>query len=156
MNKELLERIESMEKELATLKKDVVSENKVEHKRFIPKKREKYFYVNRRGEVSISYYDTENSMDRFDIKTRNCFRTEEEAEDYNRFIDIESRLRDLADELEENSDLHFCLNYDGESVGIYKPCYVYPQISCKNNNFAIIALERIGFENLKFYLTYKR
>lgn len=29
MNKELLERIELMEKELATLKKDVVSENKV-------------------------------------------------------------------------------------------------------------------------------
>lgn len=158
MNKELLERIESMEKELAALKKDVVSENKVEPKRFIPKKREKYFYVNRRGEVSISYYDTENPMDRFDIKTRNCFRTEEEAEDYNRFLDIESRLRNLADELEDNDNYFFIPIYNKKDdciSTVMTPCF-NPIVSCKNSNFLRIAEERIGFEDLKFYLTYKR
>ncbi len=31
-----------------------------------------------------------------------------------------------------------------------------PAISCKNSNFINIAQERIGFDDLKFYLTYKR
>lgn len=158
MNKELLERIESMEKELATLKKDVVSENKVVPKRFIPKEGEKYFYVDRRGEVLFLINDAESLMDRFNIKTRNCFRTIEEAEDYNHFIDIESRLRDLADKLEENCKNFFIpiYNKNDDCINSIVTSSFNPTISCKNIDFVSIAEERIGYEDLKFYLTYRR
>ena len=129
-------------------------------KRFIPNDGEKYFDVYGNGEiVSTSYGTTGGNFDKFNVKIRNCFRTKEEAEDYKKFIDIESRLRDLADELEENSDNYLYLSYDGEVmkdiVGMWST-NIYPQISCKNSNFNTIAQERIGFDDLKFYLTYKR
>lgn len=118
MNESVMKRIESIEKELSILKQEVQASEKIEvlkPKRFIPNNGEKYYYVAIIGEVvSSTFCDTENLMDRFNVKIRNCFRTKEEAEDHKRFIYIESRLRDLAE------------------------------------------LERIGEEDLKFYLTYKR
>lgn len=142
MNTEIEKRIEVMEQELSNIKEDIKREKeKTKSKRFLPKNGEKYFFVDRSGEVSFSIYDIESLMGRFNIKTRNCFRTEEEATDYKRFMDIESRLRDLADELEENSDLYFYLNYNGEGIGSFWSHNIYPQISCKNDKFNIKALE---------------
>lgn len=160
MNESVMKRIESIEKELSILKQEVQENEKKEKlktKRFIPNDGEKYFYVYGNGEiVSTSYGTTGGDFDKFNVKIRNCFRTKEEAEDYKRFIDIESRLRDLADGMEENDDSYFYLYFNHGRIMDYRSEDMPPIISCKNTNFRDIAIECIGEEDLKFYLTYKR
>jgi len=160
MNESVMKRIESIEKELSILKQEVQASEKNEvlkTKRFIPDNGEKYFYVYGNGEiVSTCYVATGSDFDKFNIKTRNCFQTEEEAKDYKRFIYIESRLRDLADGMEENDDSYFYLYFNHGRIMDYRSEDMPPIISCKNTNFRDIAIECIGEEDLKFYLTYKR
>lgn len=90
--------LKSLEKELEELKKKELEElNKP--KRFNPKNdmiTDVYYYISEGNIVSTRYCNTYN--DRFNFKTRNCFKTKEEAEEELERILFVNEVRDFIEE----------------------------------------------------------
>ena len=121
-----------------------------------------YYYINNGGEIDFCG-ELGCEIDNFRYKTRNYFKTEEEAKSYLEKIKIYYELMDLAEELngEEEIDWEngeqekfsiryikgkfrndFYLNATGLNKNI-------GSIYCLSRNFLGVALERIGADRLK-------
>lgn len=90
---EAQEALEQAQKELEKLE----SNNAAWYKRWEPKKKELYYFIDSDGEIRDSYFDKSLSAydrGRFDIF--NCFRTKEEAELEAKRLLLWNRMKDLA------------------------------------------------------------
>lgn len=159
--KELQNKIEDLENQLAELKKQV---NTIEDEgikkgvRQTPKVGDKYFYFYSGGLIVWSkWQDTE--LDLFRFNTGNCFKTEQEAKDFKENILTKQALKDLALELNngvkidwksEKQDKYYL--YLDHKTNILSMNWVYTEqdnnIYCLNVEFLIIAKDRIGEEKL--------
>lgn len=163
MNKQEIEnKIEALEKQLEELKKKVNSPEGIKRDvRRQPILGQYYFYLDDSGVIrSIEWhYDDE---DLFHFNTGNCFKTEQEAEEYKENLLTKQALKDLA--LELNNGVEICWeNYEQSKFSIYyngyhfanelkldsADCYTeIGQVYCLNTDFLSIAKDRIGEEKL--------
>lgn len=163
MNKKALEnKIEALEKQLEKLKKEVNSlefEGIKKGVRQKPEYEEKYFFVDSCGSIDYQFWE-ETKTDLFRFNTGNCFKTEQEAEDYKENLLTKQALKDLALELNNGVEIDWADFYQEKyrifSVGGFTDLeYEYVgqttdigQVYCLDENFLGIAKERIGEEKL--------
>lgn len=163
MNKKEIEnKIEALEKQLEELKKEVNSpefEGIKKGVRQMPEYEEKYFFVDSCGGIDYKFWE-ETETDLFRFNTGNCFKTEQEAEEYKENLLTKQALKDLA--LELNNGVEICWDdFYQEKYRIFSAggftdleCeYVgqttdIGQVYCLNENFLTIAKDRIGEEKL--------
>ena len=72
-------------------------EPKLSYKPFSPKEEERYFYVDTWGRVLNSAYYIGGGVNKWDVKSGNCFRTKEEAEYYRDWLIARKRIMDSLD-----------------------------------------------------------
>lgn len=124
--------------------------------RKIPKKGEIYYYLDVAGLICRDiWYGVEEDLFRFSIG--NCFKTEEEVEEYEENLLTKQALKDLALELNNDIDwksenqykYYLYLDYQTNTLSMN---WVYTQrdnnIYCLNAEFLVIAKDRIGEEKL--------
>lgn len=165
MNKQqILEQIDELKQKIEELEKEVKSSEFEEIKkgvRWKPEYYQNYFYIDDCGKLeSESYMDYDADLFRFN--TGNCFKTEEEAEEYRENLLTKQALKDLALELNNGVKIDW-ENYAQSKFSIYyndvrfgqelkldsADCYMeIGQIYCLNNDFLTIAKDRIGEEKL--------
>ena len=130
-----------------------------ENKRWRAEVNEKYYKITNEGRV-LGIKDWRYTADNFLYKTRNYFKTEEEAQRHLEKINTYYDLMDLAEELNNGEIIDW--NNDKRKHYIYYDftdyelktdyCYHYKdlgQIYCLNEDFLEIALEKIGEERLE-------
>lgn len=163
MNKqELQNKIEDLEKQLAELKEQVNSpefEGIKKGVRQMPEYDERYYYIDDSGVIiSTPWYGTDSDIFRFN--TGNCFKTEQEAEDFKENILTKQALKDLA--LELNNGVEICWKNSQECKyyvfthsldgGLHTTSTTNAQsmgeVYCLNKDFIDIAKDRIGEEKL--------
>lgn len=169
MNKEnILQEIKNTEdsiKNLSDKMKKLKGElNKPENGRWRPEYMEDYWFVDSCGHIQDdNWYDGDN--DNYKFKSRNCFKTKEEAQLKADYIKTHYELMDIADELNKGEKIdwyndmqnkfyfYLLLNYKPNqgSLALTKNGNV---IYCLNDTFISVALSRIGEDRLKAYLTY--
>lgn len=168
MNKEeLLSEVEKLEKEfnekIAELKSQVNSieiEGIKKGVRQMPEVGDKYFFINSDGLVIWSIWRN-NKSDLFHFNTGNCFKTEEEAEDYKENLLTKQALKDLALELNNGveidwqnlsqSKFYIYLNFDCKRILNSDDTTCYKELGgvhCLDENFLTIAKDRMGEERL--------
>lgn len=158
------ERIEKLEKELAELKAELKADLKPT-KRWRPKMAEYYFYVLDSEKVYKIQYEND-TIDNFRYAQRNCFKTREEAENYLKYLTIQARIRDIADELNGDQVIDWSNASQYKIYLFYKTTvdeidydYNYRvlqnDIYCLSESFLDVCLDRIGFDDLKFYFMYE-
>lgn len=162
MNKEELQnKIEDLEKQLAEVKEQVNSiefEGIKKGRRWKPEINENYYYLISDGFVSFGPWKNDmTDMFKFDIG--NCFKTEQEAEEFKENLLTKQALKDLALELnngveidwdDENQRKYF-FNYTNKSDGFIDNLTITLQASniySLNVDFLDIAKERIGEEKI--------
>lgn len=126
--------------------------------RKIPKNGEIYYYLDVAGLIRRDiWYGVEEDLFRFSIG--NCFKTEEEVEEYEENLLTKQALKDLALELnngveidwkDDNQRKYFLyLDYQTNTLSM---SWVYTEqdnnIYCLNAEFLVIAKDRIGEEKL--------
>ena len=126
--------------------------------RKIPKNGEIYYHLDVAGLIRRDiWYGVEEDLFRFSIG--NCFKTEEEVEEYEENLLTKQALKDLALELNngvdidwksENQDKYYLyLDYQTNTLSMN---WVYTQhdnnIYCLNAEFLVIAKDRIGEEKI--------
>ena len=147
-------------------------ENKHNNKRWRAEKGEKYYLVGEFekedvmvGGITLEYdwYNVESNdaVDIFLYKTRNYFKTKEEAEEYREKLKTYYDLLDLADELncdrkinwndKEQEKYYIYYNTRDKSIDTINTYFfkALGQIYCLDENFLDIALERIGKDRLE-------
>jgi hypothetical protein len=121
-----------------------------------------YWYIDDLGEVEASQWMVGNS-DKWRYSQGNCFKTEEEAEEYLEYLKIEGELRELADDDQvwdgaKNIWHHHLYYYkdsrggkvviDSDSTGLCNNFYF------KSLESAQAAIEEIGEKRLIKYFSY--
>lgn len=151
---ELKKKYEELGKEIKRL------ENEKKNKRWRAEQEKEYFYIEESGYINevIEYFDR---VDDFNYKTRNYFKTEEEAQRHLDNINTYYELMDLAEELNEGEEidwenLHqikYIITYDSEDKKIFSisnnVIKNLGQIYCLNKNFLEVAKQKIGEERLE-------
>lgn len=129
-------------------------------KRWRGEKRNLYYYIYNNGCIYTSY-EVNDSTDDYMYKTRNYFKTEEEAQAYLDNINTYYELMDLAEELnngeeinwDNNNQVKYLLVYDFYEKKIKESLTFrikdLEQIYCLDKNFLEKAIERIGKEKLE-------
>ena len=167
MNKQqILEQINELKQKIEELEKEVNSPEFEGIKKGVrqrPKIGERYFYVDSCCVDSCSGIDyvfwQETKTDLFLFNTGNCFKTEQEAEEYKENLLTKQALKDLALELNDGVEIDWgkhnpkyfiYLTKQGElldqSYNIYDNCNT--KLYCLSEKFLDIAKERIGEEKL--------
>lgn len=168
-----MENLEKLKKKYEELGKEIERlESEKKNKRWRAKKGEKYYNVEEflKENLKIGEYVLEDegfnfecndTIDDFNYKTRNYFKTKEEAENYKEKLKTYYDLMDLADELNNGEKI----DWENEKQKKY---YIYfhkiddslhcaisictmdlGQIYCLDTEFLVEALEKIGKERLK-------
>lgn len=151
---ELKRKYEELGKEIERL------ENKKSYKRWRAEFNNDYYYIDEDGNIN-SIYENNDISDVFKYKTRNYFKTEEEAEKYRKNLKTYYELMDLAEELNNGEKI----DWNNASQQKYSILYnteinklisldnlvlrEIGQIYCLNSKFLIIAKEKIGEERLE-------
>ena len=167
-----MDNLEELKKQISDLQSKVdklENESKEEKKgkRWRAKINDTYFYINDAGDVDVSH-ENNDSFDKYRFKTRNYFRTEEEAEEYQEIINTYYDLMDLAEELNKGRKIDWndagqykislYYNYDRDTLR-QESIYSYKelgQIYCLDANFKEKAIEKIGEDRLKKLFKYER
>jgi len=142
---------------------EVIQKKKKE--RWKPKEDEIYWFVDADGDITdVPWYN--RHYHEWCYNQRNCFKTRQEVGEYKRYLEIEAQIRYIADDLNEGRKVkwgenqwHYKIWYDhedGEISDVKTKDVQTPEIYCLNEKFRNICVERIGKEDLKFYLTYER
>lgn len=160
------EKLAEKTKEIELILKEVKSQLKELREKENSFKREiyyKYYYLNDCGETEIKT-DEDYPVDNFRYSIGNYFETKEQAENYKEKLLIEQELRDIAMELNKGEEIDWKNGCQAKYYLKYNPlsnnigCMVYMMlkiqgaISCLDENFKDIAIEKIGEERLKKYL----
>lgn len=163
MNKQqILEQIDELKQKIEELEKEVDSFEFEEIKkgvRWKPEYYQNYFYIDDCGKLeSESYMDEDADLFRFN--TGNCFKTEQEAEEYKENLLTKQALKDLALELnngveinwenQEQWKFYIYFNYSENQLCTYFHSLGQNLLMtyCLNKDFLDIAKERIGEEKL--------
>lgn len=151
---ELKKKYEELGKEIERLEKEKSC------KRWRAEQRQSYYFVDEDGDIN-SVYDQDDITDRYNFKTRNYFKTEEEAQRHLDNINTYYELMDLAEELNEGEEidwenLHqikYSITYDSDDKKIFSisnnVIKNLGQIYCLNKNFFEVAKQKIGEERLE-------
>lgn len=130
-----------------------------EYKRWKPELAEEYWFVNIEGVVGINHW-LNNDVDKHRYLTRNCFKTQEEAQEHACNIKTYYELRDLAIELNEgegidwtNSDQwKYYIYYDFDDECLKQDWYNTIKdakvVYCLDKDFFVKAMKKIGEEKL--------
>ena len=150
---ELKKKYEELGKEIERLEKGKIN------KRWRAKIIEDYYYIDSFGHIYKEIEENEKRDD-FRYKTRNYFKTKEQAQEHLDNINTYYDLMDLAEELNNGERIDW--NNERQKYYIYYfavgeelRCHgtsVYKdlgQIYCLNKNFLDIALEKIGKDRLE-------
>jgi hypothetical protein len=149
---------------LAEITKEVekiFNNEKVESGRWKPEQNKKYFCIESDGMIGY-YVWRDNFTDFWRFSQRNCFKTEKEAEKFQRFLEIKAKIMDIAEKLGratvedwKNDSIKFFLFFDHNRKKIVQNvnlAWNEKNIYCLSENFIKVCLERIGEHDLKFYL----
>ena len=165
-----MDNLEELKKQISELQSKVdklENENKKENKRWRAEKNDKYYYINDCGSVFASR-ETRDYVDEYRFKTRNYFKTEEEALEYKQVMITYYNLMDLAEELNngrkidwnDGSQCKYSIYYNYENDILQRTCSFrwkdLGQIYCLDKNFKEKAIEKIGEDRLKKLFTYER
>lgn len=167
-----MDNLEDLKKQISELQSKVAkleNESKEEKKgkRWRAKMNDTYFYINDAGYVDVSH-ENNDSFDKYRFKTRNYFKTEEEAEEYQEVINTYYDLMDLAEELNngekidwnDNQQCKYTIYYsfkcDTLDDGIAYVGKEFGQIYCLDGDFVEKAIEKIGKDKLIKLFTYER
>ena len=163
MNKEELKnKIEDLEKQLAELKEQANSIEDEEIKKSVrwqPIFGQHYFYLDDRGIIRcVEWQYDDDDLFRFNIG--DCFKTEQEAEEYKENLLTKQALKDLALELNEGVEIDwddrnqkkycFVYSHNGNKLD-YTPNSAWQELGhiySLDYKFLKIAKERIGEEKL--------
>lgn len=166
--------IEEIKKQISDLQSKVAkieNESKEEKKgkRWRAKTDNNYFYVGDSGDVfTCQEYKFNNYIDNYRYKTRNYFKTEEEAKEYREIMNTYYDLMDLAEELNngekidwnDNQQCKYTIFYNCEDNFVKRTnayvCKEFGQIYCLDGAFLEKAIEKIGKDKLKKLFTYER
>lgn len=168
----LEEMISNISAKIALIK--LSEQNNKNNKRWRAKYGEKYYLVEEfeKKPLKVGRYTLENegynvefedTTDEFYYKTRNYFKTKEEAEEYREKIKTYYDLMDLADELNGNKEIDwndkeqhkYNISYNVDEAKLYLNFDFFGkyknlgEIYCLDENFLDIALERIGKDRLE-------
>ena len=162
---EIKKQISELQSKVAKLENESKEEKK--GKRWRAKINDTYFYINDAGYVDVSH-ENNDSFDEYRFKTRNHFKTEEEAEEYKEVMNTYYDLMDLAEELNNGEKINwndeaqfkYVIYYNYEENSLEKT-YAYSskdlgQIYCLDENFKEKAIEKIGKDKLIKLFTYER
>lgn len=151
---ELKNKYEELGKEIERLEKEKRC------KRWRAEEEKEYFYIEESGYINgvMEFFD---KVDDFNYKTRNYFKTEEEAQKHLDKINTYYELMDLTEELNNGEKIDwnntnqakYSISFD-VSIGILKQvnCRYYKglgEIHCLNEKFLDIAIDRIGEDRLE-------
>ena len=167
-----MDNLEEIKKELSDLQSKVAkieNESKEEKKgkRWRAEINDTYFYIDDTGYSDYSHEDKEYADD-FRYKTRNYFKSEEEAEEYREVMNTYYDLMDLAEELNngekidwnDNQQCKYTIFYDFEDNFLNRNnayvCKEFGQIYCLDGDFVEKAIEKIGEDRLKKLFKYER
>jgi len=162
---ELKKQISELQSKVAKLENESKEEKK--GKRWRAKVNDTYFYVDDSGDV-YSCHESNFDEDNYSYKTRNYFKTEEEAEEYKEVMNTYYDLMDLAEELNngekidwnDNQQCKYTIYYsfkcDTLDEGIAYVCKEFGQIYCLDEDFLKKAIEKIGKDKLIKLFTYER
>lgn len=152
--------LEELKKKYAELGAEIERlEKQKENKRWRAEKNEEYYYIDTAGEIDESH-EANDIIDDFRYKTRNYFKTEQEAQEHLDKINTYWELMDLAEELNNGEEIDWEddsqvknfieYNHDTEELREYYSwnCKEIGNIYFLNENFLEIAKERIGEERL--------
>lgn len=160
IEKEYLDRIEKLEREIEKLKEEAKNSQKEnECKRWRAKPKEDYWFVELNGCIYDDYENCEG-QDNFKYTIGNYFRTQQEAQEYKENLITKQKLKDLALRLNKGVEI------DWKDIDQYKYSIVFDNmcdslyriannndikignIYCLDKNFLDIAKQEIGEEAL--------
>ena len=162
MKKEkIIEQIDELKQKIEELENEVNSpefEGVKKGIRQMPEYEEKYFFVDSCGNIDYKFWE-ETETDLFRFNTGNCFKTEQEAEEYKENLLIKQQLKDLALELNEGVEIdwksgeqdknYLYLDHQTNVLSMYWARGEQENTTyCLNVDFLDIAKERIGEEKL--------
>ena len=163
MNKqELQNKIEDLEKQLAELKEQVNYIEDEEIKKGVrqrPKIDEIYYFLNSLGNACHKIW-LEEEQDLFRFNLGNCFKTEQEADDYRENLLTKQQLKDLALELNNGVEIDwvneaqkkYCFVYSHNKNKLdYTPNEAWQELGhiySLDYKFLEVAKDRIGEEKL--------
>ena len=162
---ELKKQISELQSKVAKIENESKEEKK--GKRWRAEANDTYIYINDAGYADVSH-ENNDSFDKYRFKTRNYFKTEEEAEKYKEVMNTYYDLMDLADELNngekidwnDNQQCKYTIYYsfkcDTLDDGIAYVCKEFGQIYCLDGDFLEKAIEKIGKNKLIKLFTYER
>ena len=152
--------IEEIKKQISELQSKVAkieNESKEEKKgkRWRAKVNGTYFYVDDSGDVDVvPCYEYNDDGDNYRYKTRNYFKTKEEAEEYKEVMNTYYDLMDLAEELNNGEKIDWNDNQQCKYTFFYN--FEFGQIYCLDGAFLEKAIEKIGKDKLTKLFTYER
>lgn len=167
-----MDNLEDLKKQISDLQSKVAKiENEIKEekkgKRWRVKRNDSYFYINDFGYVD-GCHETNAGVDNYRFKTRNYFKTEEEAEEYQEIMNTYYDLMDLAEELNNGEKInwndeaqckyviYYSFKCDTLDEGIAYVCKEFGQIYCLDKNFKEKAIEKIGEDKLTKLFKYER
>lgn len=167
-----MDNLEDLKKQISELQSKVAkieNESKEEKKgkRWRARINDTYFFVDDSGDVD-SCHESNFDEDNYSYKTRNYFKTEEEAEEYKEVMNTYYDLIDLAEELNngekidwnDNQQCKYTIYYsfkcDTLDEGIAYVCKEFGQIYCLDGDFLEKAIKKIGKDKLIKLFTYER
>ena len=156
----LMDNLEDLKKQISDLQSKVAkieNESKEEKKgkRWRAKVNGTYFYVDDSGDVDVvPCYEYNDDGDNYRYKTRNYFKTKEEAEEYKEVMNTYYDLMDLAEELNNGEKIDWNDNQQCKYTIFYN--FEFGQIYCLDGAFLEKAIEKIGKDKLTKLFTYER
>ena len=167
-----MDNLEEIKKQISELQSKVAkieNESKEEknRKRWRARINDRYFYVDKYGKADDTL-EINDREDDFRYKTRNYFRTEEEAEEYQEIMNTYYDLMDLAEELNNGEKIDwndfdqckYLISYNNKNkkLEIYNVLKIQDigQIYCLYDNFLDKAIRKIGVDKLIKLFTYER
>lgn len=164
---ELKKQISELQSKVNELENESKKENKKGNKRWRARIKDTYFFVDDFGDVA-SCHEYNEYGDNYRYKTRNYFKTEEEAEEYKEVMNTYYDLMDLAEELNngekidwnDNQQCKYTIYHDFEDNFLNRDnsyvCKEFGQIYCLDGDFPEKAIEKIGKDKLIKLFKYER
>ena len=167
-----MDNLEEIKKELSELQSKVAkledeSKEEKKGKRWRARRNNRYFYVDKYGKADDTL-EINDREDDFRYKTRNYFKTEEEAEEYKEVMNTYYDLMDLAEELNngekidwnDNQQCKYTIYYDFEDNFLNRDNFYvgkeFGQIYCLDGDFVEKAIEKTGKDKLIKLFKYER
>lgn len=159
---EMEKKIKELEDKQAELQKEINSLKQVNIKKsnkWKPEIDEIYCYVNSNGNIDWAYWYNDE-VDNWRYLTNNVFKTEKEAEEYRKKIEIQTQFRNYVeehnDELDwENDNQEKCYIYIHNNIidiGCDWTCKTQGIIYASSEQILRDAIAEIGEENIKKYI----